>query len=97
MERVFPRLVMLIGSPNVASHAAVSSFQSVGCIVRIEMRGGRFAEINQANQRLPGFAGRAGLTIGILRQHFLANANLGESFTFHIFTDIDQITQIINT
>ena len=40
------------------------------------------------------FAGRAGLTTGILRQHSLANAKLAESFTLHIFTDIDQITQI---
>ena len=41
------------------------------------------------------FAGRAGLTTCILRQHSLASAKLGESFTLHFcFTDIDQNTQI---
>ena len=37
------------------------------------------------------FAGRAGLTTGILRQYSLADAKLRELFTLHIFTDIDQI------
>ena len=32
-------------------HAEVSSFQTVGCIMRIEMRAGRFAVMNQANHR----------------------------------------------
>ena len=41
------------------------------------------------------FTGRANLTTGILRQHSLANAKVGESFTLHILTDIDQISQII--
>ena len=40
-------------------------------------------------------AGRAGLTTSVLRQHSLANAKLGVSFYLHIFTDIDQITQVI--
>ena len=37
----FPRLSLLTrsDSPNVASHTAVSSFQTVGCSMRIEMRG----------------------------------------------------------
>ena len=48
----FPWLSLLSGSPNVASHAAVSSVQTAGCIMHIEMRGGRFAVTNQANQRL---------------------------------------------
>ena len=48
----FPRLSLLSGSPNVTSHAAVSSFQTVRCIMHIEMRGGHFAVMNQANQRL---------------------------------------------
>ena len=42
-------------------------------------------------------AGRAGLTIGILRQHSchsLANAKLDESFALHSFTDIDKKPQI---
>ena len=46
-------LSLLSGSPKLASNAAVSSFQTVGCIMHIEMRGGRFAVMNQANQRLP--------------------------------------------
>ena len=97
-----PRLSLLRGSPYVASHAAFSSFQTVGCIMRIEMRGGRFAAMNQANQILgkPAITfawpspGRADLNTGILRQHSLANAKLGESFTLHIFAYFDQITQI---
>ena len=40
------------------------------------------------------FAGRTCQTTGILRQHSLANAKLGESFTLQIFQDMDQITQI---
>ena len=53
VEGFFPRLSLLSGSPNVASHASVSSFQTVGCIMRSEMLGGRFAVMIQANQRLP--------------------------------------------
>ena len=53
VEGGFPRLSLLSGSPNVAFHTAVCSFQTDGCIMRIEMRGGRFAVMNQANQRLP--------------------------------------------
>ena len=93
-------LSLLSGSPNIASHAAVSSLTTVGCIMRIEMRRGRFALVcrDESSKSEITFAGRAGLTTGILRQrteHSLANAKLGESFTMHNFTDIDQTTQNI--
>ena len=44
-----PRLSLLTGWPNVAFHAAVSCFYTVRCIMRVEMRGERFAVMNQAN------------------------------------------------
>ena len=62
--------------------------------------GGRFAQVcrDESSKSEITFAGCAGLTTGILMQHSLANAKLGESLTLHIFTDlftyIDQITQI---
>ena len=53
VEGGFPRLSLLRGSPNVASHAAVSPVLTIGCIMRIEMRGEHLIVMNQANQRLP--------------------------------------------
>ena len=61
----------------------------------IEMRLGHFAQVrsDESSKSQISFAGRAGVTTSILRQHSLANAQLGESFTLHIIADI--IIQII--
>ena len=49
----FPQTLVSELLAKCSSYAVVSSFQTVECIMHIEMRGGRFAVMNQANQRLP--------------------------------------------
>jgi len=53
----------------------------------IEIHGGHLAVRNQlqSSKSEVTFARRADLTIGVLRQHSLANAKTGESFALNIF------------